>query len=170
MLTRIFCASLVFAACCAGGALAQQQSQQNAADEAVVKGDLDAARKSGDPRKIDETEKKLEQSAEDAKNRSGSSGEPVQVGPRFTDLSEQQRRTIYDIVKQQITPPTEAATAQVGSVEVGSIVPPSQDLHALPGDVTTRIAGTSTYRYIVSGDRIVLVEPTERIIVGVLGP
>ena len=89
-------AMFVLASCGAGSVLAQQQSQRSAADEAVVKGDLDAARKSGDPRKIDETEKTLEQSAADAKSRTGGSGGPVQVGPRFTDLSEQQRRAIYE--------------------------------------------------------------------------
>ena len=171
MCIRLLCAILVLAASCADGALAQQKSEQNAADEAVVKGDLEAARKSGDPRKVDEAEKKLEQSAEDAKNKTGGSGGPVQVGPQFADLSEQQRRVIYDVIRQQqATAASQVATAEVGSAEVGAVIPPSVDLRALPGDVTTRIPGTSTYRYIVSGDRVLLVEPTERSVVGVLGP
>src|SRR5215218_4543986 len=101
MCIRLLCAILVLAASCADGALAQQKSEQNAADEAAVKGDLDAAKKSGDPRKLDEAEKKLEQAVEQAKSKDADAGKPVRVGPRFTDLSEQQRRAIYQTVKRQ---------------------------------------------------------------------
>ena len=135
------------------------------ADEAVVKGDLDAARKSGDPRKAEEAEKLLEQKAEAARNEPGLAATPVQVSPQFADLNEQQRRTIYETVTRQQQP---VPAADVGAVEVGAVLPPTIEIHALPGDVTGQIPGTSTFRYVRSGDHLLLVEPTERIVVGAL--
>jgi len=167
MRIRLFCGTFALALVCATVGVAQDKSQQNAADEAAVKGDLDAAKKSGDPRKVDEAEKKLEQAVEQAKSKDADAGKPVQVGPRFTDLSEQQRRAIYQTVKRQ---QQSVQAPELGSIEVGAVLPPQLELHALPGDVTGHIPGTSTYRYVLSGDRVVLVEPTERIVLGVLGP
>ena len=164
MRMRLLCASLALALVCASAAGAQEKSQQNAADEAVVKGDLDAARKTGDPRKAEEAEKLLEQKPETARNEPGHAATPVQVSPQFADLNEQQRRTIYETVTRQQPAPA----ADVGAVEVGAVLPPTIELHALPGDVTGQIPGTSTFRYVRSGDRLLLVEPTERIVVGVL--
>ena len=164
MRTRLMCGCLALALVCATAGDAQEKSQQNSADEAVVKGDLESARKSGDPRKADEAEKTLEQAAADAKSKA-TAATPVPVGPQFADLTEQQRHAIYETVaRQQPTP-----APDVGAVEVGSVLPPTIELQALPGDVTGQIPGTSAFRYVRSGDRVLLVEPTERIVVGVLG-
>ena len=148
----------------ASSATAQEKSQQNAADEAAVKGDLDAAKKAGDPGKLDAAEKKLEQAAESARDKQ-SAGAPVQVSPRYSDFDEAQLRAIYDSVEgEQAT----HHAADVGPLDVGAVLPPAVELHTLPGVVTTRIAGTSTFRYVLSGNRVAIVEPTERIVVGVL--
>lgn len=48
----------------------KEKSQQNMADEAAVKGDLGAAKDSGDPAKQAESERKLEDAAADAKRKS----------------------------------------------------------------------------------------------------
>ena len=167
MRATLMCASVALALISATAAFAQEKSQQNAADEALVKGDLDAAKKSGDPRKAGEAEQVLERAAETAKNKAATAP-PVHVGPQFTELSEQQRRTIYDtVIREQ--PATEARSSEIGAMEVGAVLPPNVELHTLPGDVTGQIPGTSAFRYLRAGDRVLLVEPTERIVVGVLG-
>jgi len=55
-------------------------------------------------------------------------------------------------------------------MDIGTVVPPNVELHTLPGDVTGSIPGTSAFRYMRAGTRVLVVEPIERIVVGVLGP
>jgi Skp family chaperone for outer membrane proteins len=188
MRMKVFCGTLALALACATVGVAQdkpdtaesakapgaaavgsgqEKSQQNSADESVVKGDLDAAKKSGDPRKLEEAEKKLEDAVDKARSKGAAeAGKPVEVGPRFSDLNEQQRRAIYDTVKGHQAAAQRAP--DVGPAQVGAVLPPNVELRTLPGDLTGRIPGTSTFRYVLSGDRVLIVEPTERIVVGVL--
>lgn len=161
MRLKLLCAAVALVLACAADA--QEKSQQNAADEAAVKGDLDAAKKSGDPEKQQQAEKILEQAAETAKNQTAAAT-PVQVSPQFSDFSDQQRRTIYDTVMREQPPASEIEQA-----EIGSALPPNVALHALPGQVTGQIPGASTFRYVRTGDRLLMVEPTDRVVVGILG-
>jgi hypothetical protein len=47
----------------------EDKSQQNTADEAGLKGDLEAASKCATPQQIEQSQKKLEDAAENAKNK-----------------------------------------------------------------------------------------------------
>ena len=41
------------------------------------------------------------------------------------------------------------------------------ELHALPNDIATDVPQTRDYRYTVAHDRVVLVSPLDRVVVGV---
>lgn len=142
----------------------QEKSKQNAADESEVKGDLGSAKDADDPKKIEESAKKLEQAAEDAKRKSDGKA-PASPASPFTQLSDEQRRTIYQSIK---TDAQSSGTANVGSVQVGASLPPSVELRMLPSDVVQRIGGANAYRYVLADGKVLLVEPSARVVVAVL--
>jgi len=78
----------------------------------------------------------------------------------FKLLTDEQRRAIYDGLKGQPAGP--AFNADVG-VELTSSV----ELRPMPSDVAARVQQTSDYRYAVAADRVLLVSPVNRVVVGV---
>ena len=84
----------------------------------------------------------------------------ITVAHTFKALSDEQRRAIFQALKDQ--PAGSALNA-----DVGTELPPTVDLHAVPREVTERVPHTEGYEYTVADNRVLLVSPPTRIVVGV---
>ena len=78
----------------------------------------------------------------------------------FKLLTDEQRRAIYDGLKGQPAGPAFNA-------DVGVELPLSVELRPVPNDVAARVQQTGDYRYAVAADRVLLVSPVNRVVVGV---
>ena len=78
----------------------------------------------------------------------------------FKLLTVEQRRAIYEGLKGQPAGPAFNA-------DVGVELPFSVELRPVPSDVTARVAQTEGYLYAVANDRVLLVAPLNRVVVGV---
>ena len=78
----------------------------------------------------------------------------------FKLLTSEQRRAIYDGLKGQPAGPAFNA-------DVGVELPLSVELRPVPNDVAARVQQTGDYRYAVAADRVLMVSPVNRVIVGV---
>jgi hypothetical protein len=78
----------------------------------------------------------------------------------FKLLTDEQRRAIYDGLKGQSDGPAFNA-------DVGVELPASVELRPVPNDVAARVTQTSDYRYAVADNRVLLVSPVTRYVVGV---
>jgi Protein of unknown function (DUF1236) len=83
----------------------------------------------------------------------------VTVGYTFKNLSDEQRRAIYQALKDQPAGPAFNA-------DVGVVVPSSVGLNAMPDEVARRVPQTKDYQYAVADNRVLLVSPS-RIVVAV---
>jgi Protein of unknown function (DUF1236) len=88
--------------------------------------------------------------------------EVITLGYTFKLLSAEQRRAIYEALRGK--PPVAAA----GKAEIGTVLPSSLELSAVPNDVAAKAPQTSGYRYAVAGDRVLLVSPSAGVVTGVL--
>jgi hypothetical protein len=84
------------------------------------------------------------------------------VAYTFKSLTADERQAIYQALNDQ--PAGSAINA-----EMGAVLPPTVELRALPGEVTTRVPQTEGYEYAVASNRVLLVSPPTRIVVGVVG-
>ena len=81
----------------------------------------------------------------------------------FKQLSAEQRRAIYQALKDQ-----KPATGSAVTADVGVVLPPSVDLRAVPDQVAARVPEAKGYQFAVAGNGVLLVSPT-RVVVGVFG-
>jgi hypothetical protein len=84
----------------------------------------------------------------------------------FKQLTDDQRRAIYQAIKGKTAnaaPPSAATGA-----EVSTKLPSSVALSAMPPEVTAQIPQTSGYEYAMAGDKLLLVSPANRTVVGVI--
>jgi len=84
--------------------------------------------------------------------------ELITVAFTFKTLTDEQRRAIYEALKEQ---PASAVNA-----DVGAELPPGIELRPVPNEVAVRVPQTRDYRYAMAKDRVLLVG-TSRIVVGV---
>jgi hypothetical protein len=82
------------------------------------------------------------------------------VAYALKSLTDEQRRAIYAALKDQA--PGAAFTA-----DVATQLPPTVDLRAVPSDLAVELPQIKDYRYAVTHDRVLLVSPPNRIVVGV---
>ena len=82
----------------------------------------------------------------------------ITVAYTFKTLTDEQRRAIYQALKDQ---PASALNA-----DIGTELPPGITLRPVPDEVAARVPQTKDYRYTVANDRVLLVG-TSRIVVGV---
>ena len=78
----------------------------------------------------------------------------------FKLLTDEQRRAIYEGLKGQPAGPAFNA-------DVGVELPYSTELRAVPNEVAARVPQTKDYRYAVADNRVLLVAPVGRFVVGV---
>jgi Protein of unknown function (DUF1236) len=83
----------------------------------------------------------------------------ITVAYTFKLLTDEQRRAIFDALKDR---PAGAAF----NADVGTELPTAVELKAVPDEVTRRVPQTSGYRYAVADNRVLLVSPVTRIVVG----
>jgi hypothetical protein len=84
----------------------------------------------------------------------------ITVAYTFKNLSDEQRRTIYEALKDQSVP------ASAPKVEIGAELPIAIELRPVPREVVTRVPQTNGYEYTVAGNKVLLVSPPTRIVVG----
>ena len=78
----------------------------------------------------------------------------------FKLLTDEQRRAIYDGLKGQ-------RAGAAFNADIGVELPSSVELRPVPNDVAARVAQTDGYLYAVADDRVLLVAPVNRVVVGV---
>jgi Protein of unknown function (DUF1236) len=78
----------------------------------------------------------------------------------FKNLTDEQRRAIFAALKDK---PAGAAF----NADIGDELPPAVELRDVPGEVVSRVPQTRDYQYAVASDRVLLVSPPTRIVVGV---
>jgi glucose/arabinose dehydrogenase len=78
----------------------------------------------------------------------------------FKLLTDEQSRAVFEALKDR---PAGAAF----NADVGAKLPTSVELKAVPDEVTRRVPQTNGYRYAVADNRVLLVSPMTRIVVGV---
>ena len=78
----------------------------------------------------------------------------------FKLLTDEQRRAIYEGLKGQEAGPAFNA-------DIGVELPSSIELRPVPSDVAARVPQTKDYRYAVADNRVLLVAPVGRFVVGV---
>jgi hypothetical protein len=83
----------------------------------------------------------------------------ITVAYTFKLLTDEQRRAIFDALKDQ---PAGAAF----NADVGAELPASVELKMVPDEVTRRVPQTNGYRYAVADNRVLLVAPVNRVVVG----
>lgn len=84
----------------------------------------------------------------------------ITVAYTFKALTDEQRLAIYQALKDQPAGPAFNA-------DVGVQVPFAIELRAVPNEVIARVPQTEGYQYAVASDRVLLVSPLNRIVVGV---
>lgn len=84
----------------------------------------------------------------------------ITVAYTFKSLTEEQRRAIYQALKDR-------SSASAFNADVGTQLPSEIALQAMPDEVAKRVPQTRDYGYTVAQDRVLLVSPLSRIVVGV---
>jgi hypothetical protein len=84
----------------------------------------------------------------------------ITVAYTFKTLTADQRRAIYQALKDQ-------PAGLAFNAEIGTELPLAVDLRAVPDQLIASVPQTRDYRYTVADNRVLLVSPTTRIVVGV---
>jgi Protein of unknown function (DUF1236) len=78
----------------------------------------------------------------------------------FKNLTDEQRRAIFAALKDQ-------PAGSAFNADIGDELPPAVELRAVPDELASRVPQTRDYEYAVASDRVLLVSPPTRIVVGV---
>jgi hypothetical protein len=84
----------------------------------------------------------------------------ITVAYTFKNLNDEQRRAIYEALKAQ------PSSGPAPSAELGVELPSSVELRPVPREVVRQVPQTEGYHYAVSVDKVLLVSPANRIVVG----
>jgi Protein of unknown function (DUF1236) len=87
-------------------------------------------------------------------------------GYRLKHLTDAERQAIYRSVSKGKAPSVPNRDVHA---EVGNLVPNSVSLQPLPGDITAQIPDTRDLKFVTAQDKVVLVDPVNMMVVGVLG-
>jgi hypothetical protein len=85
--------------------------------------------------------------------------ELITIASTFKTLTDDERRAIYQSLKDQ-------PAGSTFNADIGTKLPPGIELRPVPDEVAARVPQTRDYRYAVAKDRVLLVG-TGRIVVGV---
>jgi hypothetical protein len=75
-------------------------------------------------------------------------------------LTDEQRRAIYATLKDQ-------PAGSAFNADIGAELPLAIELRMVPDELVARVPQTKDYQYAVSNNRVLLVSPPTRIVVGV---
>jgi hypothetical protein len=84
----------------------------------------------------------------------------VTVAYTFKNLTDEERRAIYQALRSQ------PASGSAPNAAVGVELPPAVELRPVPQEVVARVPLSNGYQYTVAGDKVLLVSPETRIVVG----
>ena len=84
----------------------------------------------------------------------------ITIAYTFKNLTGYERQAIYQGLKDE-------AAGSAFNAEVGDVLPVQVVLRPVPAPVAARVPQTKEYQYAVAGDRVLLVSPANRIVVGV---
>jgi hypothetical protein len=84
----------------------------------------------------------------------------VTIAYTFKSLTDEQRNAIYQALKDQ-------PAGSAFNADVGVQLPSAVELRAMPAEVANRVPQTRDYRYAVADNRVLLVSPINRVVVGV---
>jgi hypothetical protein len=84
----------------------------------------------------------------------------ITVAYTFKLLTDEQRHAIYQALKSQ-------PVGSAFNADVGTELPSAVELHAMPDEVARQVPQTKDYQYAVADNRVLLVSPPTRIVVGV---
>jgi hypothetical protein len=84
----------------------------------------------------------------------------ITIAYTFKTLTDEERRLIYRGLKDE-------AAGSAFNADVGVVLPVQVALRPVPAPVAARVPQTRDYQYAVAGDRVLLVSPANRIVVGV---
>jgi hypothetical protein len=87
----------------------------------------------------------------------------------FKNLSDEQKRAIFDSVKDAKTGPIKGTAPPEAYAKPSMHLPWSADVRALPDAITAQVPALKAYRYVTVGDKVLLVEPQNMTVVEVLG-
>jgi hypothetical protein len=91
--------------------------------------------------------------------RKAADDELITIAHTFRHLSDEQRRTIHAALSDR---PRGAAF----NARVGVVLPLGVELHPLPADLLAKVPQIDGYQYAVANDRVLLVSPSSRVVVG----
>jgi hypothetical protein len=84
----------------------------------------------------------------------------ITVAYTFKALTPEQRRAIFEGLKAK-------PAGLAFNAEVGTELPSSVDLHAVPDEVARQVPQTKDFQFTIANDRVLLVSPPTRIVAGV---
>jgi len=87
----------------------------------------------------------------------------------FKELTPEQKRAIYQVVLSSAAAKT-AGDLPAKVANVGATLPPLYPVLPFPDQATGQVGQVAKYRYALVGDKLILVEPANMIVVGVIGP
>jgi hypothetical protein len=91
--------------------------------------------------------------------RKAADDEAITLAHTFRHLSDGQRQTIHAALRER--PAGGAFNARVGAV-----LPLAVELQPLPADLLAKVPHIDGYQYAVANDRVLLVSPSSRVVVG----
>jgi hypothetical protein len=86
----------------------------------------------------------------------------ITVAYTFKNLTDEQRRAIYQLLRDRPVP------GPTPSGDLGVELPVSVELKPVPRDVAERVPQVGGYEYTVADNKVLLVSPPTRVVVGVL--
>lgn len=85
-------------------------------------------------------------------------------------LTDEQRRAIYQAISAKSSSNATTVAGGPTGAEIGSVLPEAIPLAAVPDDVAAQVPATKGFQYVKAGDKVLLVSPPNRIVVGVMTP
>jgi hypothetical protein len=84
----------------------------------------------------------------------------ITIAYTFKNLTDEQRRVIYQALKDQ-------PVGSAFNADIGTELPPSVELKPMPGPLAAQVPQTRDYQFAIADNRVLLVSPATRIVVGV---
>ena len=84
----------------------------------------------------------------------------ITIAYTFKTLTDEQRRAIYQALKDQ-------PAGSAFNADIGTELPSSVELKPMPGTLAAQVPQTKDYQFAVADNRVLLVSPASRIVVGV---
>ncbi len=88
--------------------------------------------------------------------------------PTLPDFSMEQRAEIYRSAIAATKEGNKPAVALETAVDVGTILPEGSELYPLPENIQTQVAAGRKYKYAVWQKQVLLVDPTNKMVVDIL--